>query len=540
MAAATEVVKQALVVYSFAPIYDGTPEEGGWAYLRAQWRACAALGMTEPLDGTGAPVTFPTTSPEAGPLRLLAYARHPSESMLYSAFLFADHDTVGLVAAIAPNDQDPGMRSWDQLVQAWRRGVGAALPSAGLLGEVIVLTGLTGKASPLTRLFGAGSGSVDDSVRKAATAALGQPWESAAVTASGIRVYGFARADPAARSQTYCLVAEQSAEATLDQWAWARPGYQWGLAPFTRLCLHAAKLSYDEAVHRAAKSVSATIAQIDTAVLDIVRTASGWTEASPVQPRELLATDARLRLLLQQLHGLGWSVTRLRDLRETVNIALSNLRRYLPEVVARAGDADDPFTQLVDRAAVLGRQIDHDINYLQDLQERARAAHEYVRLLVDHDGRQRSERLTLLQTSVISALLAALAAIAALTYKVPLAAPVQGPVIAMLGAVAFALPVALARWTGTLSRSVPYRWPDHVATGLIGLGLGWFAVSVAWWSLDRHASAPWPASAGAAVVGGLLVTGVAAMLIRGRDRPRRGSAAAAPAATGLAAKTPVR
>ena len=71
------------------------------------------------------------------------------------------------------------------------RGVGAALPSAGLLGEVIVLTGLTGKASPLTRLFGAGSGSVDDSVRKAATAALGQPWESAAVTASadpGVRV----------------------------------------------------------------------------------------------------------------------------------------------------------------------------------------------------------------------------------------------------------------------------------------------------------------------------------------------------------------
>jgi hypothetical protein len=189
---------------------------------------------------------------------------------------------------------------------------------------------------------------------------------------------------------------------------------------------------------------------------------------------------------------------------------------------------------------VLGRQIDHDITYLQDLQERARAAHEYVRLLVDHDGRQRSERLTLLQTSVISALLAALAAIAALTYKVPLAAPVQGPVIAMLGAVAFALPVALARWTGTLSRSVPYRWPDHVATGLIGLGLGWFAVSVAWWYLDRHAPAPWPASAGAAVVGGLLVTGVAAMLIWGRDRRGRGSAAAAPAATGPAAKTPVR
>jgi hypothetical protein len=412
-------------------------------------------------------------------------------------------------------------------------------PPAGLLGEVIALTGLAGKVSPLARFFGAGGGSVDDSVRRTAGAALGRPWESVAVTASGIRVYGFARPAPADRSQTYCLVAAQSAEAMLDEWVWARQGY-WGLAPFTRLCLHAAKLSYEEAVHRAAKPVSATTAQIDSAVAGIVRTASEWTEASPVQPRQLLAMDARLRLLLQRLHGPSWSVTRLRDLRETVDIALSNLRRYLPEVVARAGEADDPFTQLVDRATRLGRQIDHDIRYLEDLQERARAAHEYVRLIVDHGGRQRSERLTLLQTSVIGALLAALATIQALSYTVPVAATVQGPVIAMLGAVAFALPVALARWTGTLPRSVPYRWPDHVAAGLIGLSLGWFGVSVAWWYLDRHRAAPWAASVSGAAVGGLLVAGAAALLIRGRDRRDRRPAAAAPAATGPAAKIPVR
>ena len=82
MAAAAEVVKQALVVCSFAPITDSGPPEGGWAYLRAQWQACAALGMTEPLDGTRTPATFPATPPEAGPLRLLAFARHPSETML--------------------------------------------------------------------------------------------------------------------------------------------------------------------------------------------------------------------------------------------------------------------------------------------------------------------------------------------------------------------------------------------------------------------------------------------------------------------------
>ena len=78
MAAAAEVVKQALFIYSFAPIYDSLAEADGWAYLRAQWQAGAALGMTEPLEGSGTPVTFPAAPPEAGPpeagpLRLLAF-----------------------------------------------------------------------------------------------------------------------------------------------------------------------------------------------------------------------------------------------------------------------------------------------------------------------------------------------------------------------------------------------------------------------------------------------------------------------------------
>lgn len=59
-------------------------------------------------------------------------------------------DLVGLVAAIAPNDTDPHMRSWAQILQAWRGHVNR-MPPAGILGEVIVLTGLYAKPVPLAR-----------------------------------------------------------------------------------------------------------------------------------------------------------------------------------------------------------------------------------------------------------------------------------------------------------------------------------------------------------------------------------------------------
>ncbi len=518
--AAAEVVKQALLVYSFAPIDGRRLERSGWEYLRAQWQACAALGMTEPVVG-GTPTSFPAAQPEPGSLRLLAFVRHPSETKLYSAFLFAEHDVAGLVVAIAPNDGDPQMRSWDQILRAWQRCVGRMAP-AGLLGEVIVLTGLSGKAGLVGQIFGAGAEALNRSVRRACIGAIDGPWESLAVTASRLRVYGFAQADPSSRSQTYCLVANQSAELALDEWAWAREGYCWGLAPFTRLCLHAAKLRYEEAVHRSAKSVSDTSSEIDTAVEDILRIAGRWTAASPARAHDLLAVDTRLHLLLQQQYGVYWRITKLRDLRETVEIALGNIRRYIPEIVPTAGDPDDPFTQILDRATHLARQIDYDIGYLENLLERAREAHEWVRLLVDQGGQQRRERLIVLQTSVISALLTALTAIQALQFNVPLAKRLQGPVILTLAAVAFALPVALARWTGTLPRSTPYRWLDHAAAAVIGVSLGWFVTALIW-DLHQHATAPWPAATGGGVGGGLLAAAGAALLVRIRDRARTGT-----------------
>ena len=525
MAAAAEVVEQALLVYSFAPIDDRSrSEQGSWEYLRTQWEACAALGMTEPMDDGGPPTSFPAERPEPGPLRWLAFAQHPSRTMLYSAFLFVDHDVTGLVAVIAPNDSDPHMRSWAQILRAWQGRVNGTAP-AGHLGEAIVLAGRYRRARSISQIFGAGTAAVDRSVSDASMEAVG-PWESVAVTASRLRIYGFAHPDPPSRRQTYCLVADRSAEATLDEWAWARAGYSEGLAPFTRLCLHAAKLDYEEAVHRAAEPVSAVSSQIDSAVEDVLKEASTWSPESPARSRDLLAADTRLQSLLYQLNGPSWRVTRSRDLHETVEIALHNFGRYVPEIVARVGGPRNPFTPISDRATRLLRQIDHDIRYLEDLLERGRAAHDSVRLIVEQASQQRRERLTLLQTSVISAVVTALAAIQALTFKVPLPESLQGPLIAFLAAVAFALPVALARWTGTMPPSAPYRWPDHAAAALLGASLGWFVIALIW-HLHWRATAPWSAAVGGAAVGAVLVAGGAALLVRARDRPGPGASAPA-------------
>ena len=65
-------------------------------------------------------------------------------------------------------------------------------------------------------------------------------------------------------------------------------------------------------------------------------------------------------------------------------------------------------------------------------------------------------RVSVVQTSVVGALLTALATIQALQFRVPLTIRLQAQVIAILAAIAFALPVALARWVGIVPRSVPY------------------------------------------------------------------------------------
>src|SRR5262249_54795581 len=153
--------------------------------------------------------------------------------------------------------------------------------------------------------------------------------------------------------------------------------------------------------------------------------------------------DARRELATRQIAeaGLIWSLTRLRELRRTAEIARHNMReRSL---------ADD--LELADWFLL---RLDDDLAYAEATRERAReigviadqVIAERVQRRAEETAR-RWERFRVLETAVVGTLLMMLAAIQALGYRVPVPENVKPYIVAALGLTAFALTAfGLVRW----------------------------------------------------------------------------------------------
>lgn len=153
----------------------------------------------------------------------------------------------------------------------------------------------------------------------------------------------------------------------------------------------------------------------------------------------LVAADASLQHQQLRDAGLLWTLTRLQEMEQTADIARTNARRHAPACTgARTGDtlfARDDAT-----LSWLVGQLGHDVKYLDALSRRATAVHAVASATVQGALAQRRDRLTVLQTSVIGALVMALASIQAFMYSPPVPERLQGPVICLLTVIAVALP----------------------------------------------------------------------------------------------------
>jgi type II secretory pathway pseudopilin PulG len=135
-------------------------------------------------------------------------------------------------------------------------------------------------------------------------------------------------------------------------------------------------------------------------------------------------------------------------------------------------------------------QLDREATYLDALARRIQAVHATAASVIGAASARRRERLTLLQTSFIGALLMALAAIQALQYTIAIPPALNVPVISVLATAAFALPLLMARWSGLAPRTEPYRWFDLAAAAL-GSTLGWFGISLVWQIATEDLVPPW-------------------------------------------------
>ncbi|MEV6762866.1 CATRA conflict system CASPASE/TPR repeat-associated protein [Streptomyces sp. NPDC051105] len=464
--------KPALLVVCFAPARAGS--EAAHARLGTLWRGCRALGMTGALPGAAVGPELPPGPYADSGFRLVATACRPlGGGEVYVAFVFVEHDVLGLVAMLAPNaDGGTLADGWTALGEQWRSAVpDPTTPSNEELGEVLLYQALFRRGRETT------AGRLDAAVRAALPVAPGSLRAGHDRTRDGFYLWEAADTDAVAVHRTLAVLAPDTAERALDRWVWATAGHS-GLMPFARYLLHAAKVRHAARVHRASAAADELVASSDEAVRSVLTAVrpqdAGWAPSLPDLSRAQQRLDAD-RLLPT---GLLWRITRLRQLRRNVDTALENMRRHVPEV-RRYGEGPTLFARDSGAAQALARQVDGDLVHLEAARERADAARAVVAEAVDRAVREHRERITLIQTSVLSAVVTALTTVQAFTYRLPVPAALQTCLVALSAALAFALPLVLLRWIGGVPAGAPYRWVDALAGGALGATATWTAVTLA-------------------------------------------------------------
>jgi hypothetical protein len=403
--------------------------------------------------------------------RVVAARRRPDPTQIVEAFAFTNHDVLGIVACLTPDSTSLPLDGWSALRQLWEEtGDERHGPTAGVLGEAALFTALVdGEADDLLGRF-------DESVRSVLGETLG-PGDAllSAVVAPGVALW--ASTGSAGHCRALAAIAPPAAEKALDAWAW------WGsrayAAPLVRCLMHSAKLDYEAAVYAAGIGrMRERERDVDASLDELVRLHGQIDRSGPLTTGALLEAQTNLTRLQADSTGLLVSMTRLRELEQTVKIAGENLRIVVPQPSAKDGRAETaPLGDGLETAEWLTLQIAHDIAYGEAVRERV----EEVRALTSLRLQQavewqtrRQARVTLIQTTLLGALVAALGASRTLGVGLDPGRPLRVPILIAFVAVLLALPALLAHWYDG------YGWFDYVAvsallaaTAAVGIVLVW-------------------------------------------------------------------
>ncbi|MFF6955756.1 CATRA conflict system CASPASE/TPR repeat-associated protein [Streptomyces sp. NPDC008317] len=529
------IVKPALLIACFAPTASAD-DESAHAYLNDLWQACRALGMTSPI--TGLPfhaARLPAIPGHTKDLEILAAAERGGATSVHSAFVFAEHDTVGLIALLAPNDTHSGLEQWNDLLTEWNTAVAstgrpaAGPPPDGILGEFRVFEALRRRTVGVNdhtvceeirrygppvpgpgSVSGTGSGATGFGATASGSGRDGAWWRGFDRTDHGFDVWR-PEEDPAhdAVSHLYVL-APAALEAELDAWAWAVDGES-GLRPLTRYLLHASKLRYEARQYAADEPVHVPVEVSERHTRELLRELEPAASGQPIALGRVLRAAALLDGTQLGAQGMTWTITGLRQLSRTVAIAAANMRIHAPVVHRRGPGASWPEADLAAAEALIA-QAESDQVYLETTRERAEAARALATTIVDRAFDDRRGKLTLIQGSVLGAAATALAAVQSFSYHVPLSRFLQSPTIAVLTALALALPLTVLRWAGVRA-TTSYAWLVSWAAGLVGASLCWLVTVLVRRHLDLG-PLPVAVTLPCAVVSGLIAYGASRWLTR--------------------------
>ncbi|ACU75427.1 hypothetical protein Caci_6581 [Catenulispora acidiphila DSM 44928] len=515
---------QALAVHVFFSA-EGEHARASYARLRDLWTACGdSLGMTTPVPRLGMPVELPPTLAAPSVLGPAAARQSVAEGIV-QAFVVRERDVYCLAVMIAPDAAE--RLGWSELEARWSAVVtagasaGAGTPNAVPLGEA--------------RLFLALVNTMPDGVAAPSGVREAMPqhpdtdeawWRRGHRTDSGLLLWETASRPDDRAVRRFAVVASRRDEKLMDAWVWTRGEAE--VPPFGRYLMHMAKIRHELRIHAGGDAVRRLRTEADSRVERLLQLLEGEI---PAGPAELVAASTRLAVLRVQSAGLIAALTRLREMRRTVQIAQWNMAAALGEdggiegqasavsgpghIRARASDNEvggpvsgrpgttgsrpgtPPATPLTDDRALadwFATRLDDDALYVAAACDRTRDVAEITATVVEHglhEHRQAAEdhrdRFSLLQTAIIGAVLMVLTAVQALGYRVPVSGPVKAPLVAVLGAVTLFLAAFVLR-LATASDHRPQALLSHIAAGLSGAALVWLLVAIGWTEQAHHSS----------------------------------------------------
>jgi hypothetical protein len=216
---------------------------------------------------------------------------------------------------------------------------------------------------------------------------------------------------------------------------------------------------------------------MDTDLAELMRLQEQGRPGSPSSMQRVQAAQEKLAEAQVEAAELAIDLTRMRSLKRTVSIARHNLALTAPQPApGQLVTAAQMFERDQALAAWLDAQVDQDVGYAEAVVERAREAQNLTLLRLQQALTQLSRaqnRVALLQTSLLAALLATFALVNTIHVSIPnIDEALKIPIVAAFVSLQLALPALAAHWYEK------YGLVDHLASMLFGATSGWLVASL--------------------------------------------------------------